>query len=171
MQDFIRDRRYNRFVTSELDKTWMRAALNEAALAADMDEVPIGACIVAESGELLAAASNRTITDCDPTAHAEILVIRMAAELIGNYRLVGTTVYATIEPCVMCAGALINARVERLVYGSADERFGAVDTHFGIGLTDVLNHKIIIDRGVLADECRGLMQQFFKAKRDNSRSA
>lgn len=150
---------------NEADARWMLIALDKANEAKTVDEVPIGACIVNESGELLAAAFNRTITDCDPTAHAEIVAIRMAAELIGNYRLTGTTVYTTIEPCAMCAGALVNARVKRLVYGADDERFGAISTHFGIGLTEVLNHQIEVRSGVLADECRGLMQEFFKAKR------
>jgi tRNA(adenine34) deaminase len=143
----------------------MQVALREAEKAKAVDEVPIGACVVNEAGELLTAAFNRTVTDCDPTAHAEILALRMAAELIGNYRLTGSTVYTTIEPCAMCAGALVNARVKRLVYGADDERFGAVKTHFGIGLTDVLNHRIEVESGILVKECRGLMQEFFKAKR------
>lgn len=147
------------------DEEWMRLCLDEAAKAKASDEVPIGACMIDEKGDLLAAAFNRTITDCDPTAHAEIVVLRMAAELIGNYRLTGTTVYSTIEPCAMCAGALVNARVSRLVYGADDERFGAITTHFGIGINGVLNHKIEVVSGVLADECRGLMQEFFRAKR------
>ena len=152
-------------LVNESDNTWMRVALDEAYKAKAAGEVPIGACIVSETGELLASAYNRTITDCDPTAHAEIVILRIAAELIGNYRLTGTTVYTTIEPCAMCAGALVNARVWRLVYGSNDERFGAVKTHFGIGVTEVLNHRIEVESGVLDHECRGLMQEFFKAKR------
>jgi len=157
----------------ETDKRWMSFAIDEASKARSSDEVPIGACIVDEVGELLAAAFNRTITDRDPTAHAEILVLRMAAELIGNYRLTGTTIYTTIEPCAMCAGAMVNARVKRLVYGAADERFGAVKTHFGIGLTDALNHRIEVQTGVMADECRMLVQEFFRSKRvalDNKRA-
>jgi tRNA(adenine34) deaminase len=89
----------------------------------------------------------------------------MAAELVGNYRLPGVTVYSTIEPCAMCAGALVNARVKRLVYGADDERYGAVKTHFGIGVTGILNHRIEIEDGILRDECRVLMQEFFKARR------
>ena len=150
---------------NETDERWMRVALDAADEAQAADEVPIGACIVNEAGELLAAAFNRTITDCDPTAHAEILVLRLAAELIGNYRLTGMTVYTTIEPCAMCAGALVNARIRRLVYGAEDERFGAIKTHFGIGVTDALNHRIEVESGVLANECRSRMQQFFRAKR------
>jgi tRNA(adenine34) deaminase len=150
---------------SESDEKWMRLALEQAANAARIDEVPVGACVVNEHGELIAAAFNRTISDCDPTAHAEILALRMAAELVGNYRLPGVTVYSTIEPCAMCAGALVNARVKRLVYGADDERYGAVKTHFGIGVTGILNHRIEIEDGILRDECRVLMQEFFKARR------
>jgi tRNA(adenine34) deaminase len=150
---------------AETDKTWMHVALDQAMRARETNEVPIGACIVDGSGDLLGAAYNRTITDCDPTAHAEVLVLRMAAELIGNYRLTGMTVYTTIEPCAMCAGALVNARINRLVYGADDERFGAVKTNFGIGVTNALNHQIEVESGVLADECRILMQEFFRAKR------
>ena len=153
---------------NETDEKWMRLALGQAAKARDAGEVPVGACILNEDGELLASASNRTISDSDPTAHAEIMVLRMAAELIGNYRLNGTTVYTTIEPCAMCAGALVNARVKRLIYGADDERFGALRTHFGIGVNDILNHRIEVESGVLAEECRAIMQQFFKAKRADS---
>jgi tRNA(adenine34) deaminase len=153
----------------ELHEKWMSVALNEAARARDIDEVPIGACVVNESGELIAVAFNRTITNNDPTAHAEILALRSAAHAIGNYRLTGVTVYSTIEPCAMCAGALVNARVGRLVYGADDERFGAVKTHFGIGVTDVLNHRIEVEGGVMADECRQMMRKFFRAKRAETR--
>ena len=159
--------------TDDADNKWMNVALNEAAKAGALDEVPIGACIVDDEGELLAAAFNRTITDSDPTAHAEIIVLRMAGKLVGNYRLTGTTLYSMIEPCAMCAGALVNARVKRLVYGADDERFGAVKTRFGIGITDVLNHRIEVESGVLGDQCRSLMQEFFRSKRlslDNKRA-
>jgi tRNA(adenine34) deaminase len=114
---------------------------------------------------MLAAAFNRTIADGDPTAHAEILAIRQAAQKIGNYRLLGTTLYSTIEPCAMCAGAMVNARIRRLVYGAADERFGAVRTHFGLCDSPLLNHRIEITSDILADESRRLMQDFFRARR------
>ena len=140
-------------------------AIEAAKRAADTGEVPVGACIVDPNGEFLARASNLTITNSDPTAHAEILALREGAKKIGNYRLVGATAYSTIEPCAMCAGALVNARVSRLVFGAYDERFGAVETHFGIGSSDKLNHRIEILSGVLADECRELMQQFFRSRR------
>jgi tRNA(adenine34) deaminase len=147
------------------DEKWMQEALSNAQKAASIDEVPIGACILDENGELLASAFNRTISDNDPTAHAEILTLRGAAAKIDNYRLTGTTLYSTIEPCAMCAGAMVNARIKRLVYGADDERFGAVKTHFGIGVSEILNHRIEVIPGVLAEECRALMQEFFRAKR------
>ena len=143
----------------------MQIALAEAETARELDEVPIGACIISEEGSLLAAASNRTITNNDPTAHAEILALRAAAEKLGNYRLTGTTVYTTIEPCAMCAGALVNARVSRLVFGAHDERFGAVETRFRLCDSSELNHRMEIESGLLAEECRRLMQDFFRERR------
>src|SRR5688572_25617047 len=149
----------------EQDEYWMRKALDAAEAARSMEEVPIGACLVGDGGDLISLSSNRTITDNDPTAHAEILVLREAAARIGNYRLAGTTVYTTIEPCVMCAGALVNARVNRLVFGAHDERFGAVETLFRLCYNESLNHRIEIRSGVLAAECRALMQEFFRNRR------
>jgi tRNA(adenine34) deaminase len=150
---------------TDADLEFMRIALAEAVKARELEEVPIGACIVSENGELLAAASNRTITNNDPTAHAEILALRAAAEKLGNYRLTGTTVYTTIEPCAMCAGALVNARVSRLVFGAHDERFGGVETKFRLCDSPELNHRMEIESGILADECRRLMQDFFRDRR------
>jgi tRNA(adenine34) deaminase len=150
---------------TDSDEIWMRRAIEAAREAAGLEEVPIGACLVSAEGELLAVASNRTITNNDPTAHAEVLAIREAAARVGNYRLTGSTVYTTIEPCVMCAGALVNARVARLVFGAHDERFGAVETRFQLCDNAALNHRIEIRSGVLADECRALMQEFFRARR------
>jgi tRNA(adenine34) deaminase len=152
-------------VNLEFDEKWMNEALAAARSASEAGEVPVGACIVDEAGTVLATTSNRTITDNDPTAHAEVLAIRTAAALVGNYRLTGTTLYTTIEPCVMCAGALVNARVERLVFGARDERFGAVETLFRLCDSDSLNHRLDITSGILADECRALMQEFFQARR------
>src|SRR5580765_3805670 len=150
---------------TETDEIFMRQAIEAAREAALLGEVPVGAVIVAADGELLATASNRTITDIDPTAHAEILALRNAASRIGNYRLTGSTVYSTIEPCAMCAGALVNARVARLVFGAHDERFGAVETHFRVCDSPDLNHRMEISSGVLAGDCRRLMQDFFQARR------
>jgi tRNA(adenine34) deaminase len=149
----------------ETDEHFMQLALAEAGSAHDLGEVPIGAVITDHSGAILAAASNRTITDSDPTAHAEILALRIAAKKIGNYRLTGCTLYTTIEPCVMCAGALVNARISRLVFGAHDERFGAVETKFRLCDSDDLNHRMEIVSGILADECRELMQNFFRVRR------
>jgi tRNA(adenine34) deaminase len=154
----------------ETDEFWMREAIKAAVEAEKLDEVPIGACLVDSEGNLLAVAGNRTITDNDPTAHAEILALREAAAKISNYRLTGATVYSTIEPCAMCAGALVNARVKRLVYGAKDERFGAVETIFRICDSDSLNHKIEIVSGVLAKECRAEVQNFFRRKREFQKS-
>src|SRR5215470_4695108 len=131
----------------------MRQALNAAREAQTRGEVPVGTCIVSE-GKLLAVAGNRTRTDCDPTAHAEIVALRDAARRVGNYRLTDAVVFSTIEPCAMCAGALIQARVKRLVYGARDERAGAVESRFRICDTDFLNHSIEITAGVLENECR-----------------
>jgi tRNA(adenine34) deaminase len=152
---------------TETDEFWMRKAIEAAKGARDLDEVPIGACLINNQGELLATAGNLTISTCDPTAHAEILVLRAAARKIGNYRLTDTVVYTTIEPCAMCAGALVNARVKRLVYGARDERFGAVETVFNICTSSSLNHRLEINSGVLAEECRRLMRDFFKARRNS----
>jgi tRNA(adenine34) deaminase len=153
----------------ESDEFWMRRALQAAQAARDLNEVPVGACLIDESGEILATGGNRTIIDTDPTAHAEILVLREAARKIGNYRLTETCLYTTIEPCAMCAGALVNARIKRLVYGAADERFGAVETVFRICDSSSLNHKIEIVSGVLKEECKQLMQGFFRQKRNQLR--
>ena len=149
----------------DFEKFWMQKAIEAAREAEKMDEVPIGACLINEQGEILAIGGNRTRTDCDPTAHAEIVVLREAAKKKGNYRLTETTLYTTIEPCAMCAGALIQARVKRLVFGAHDERFGAVESVFRLCDTSSLNHQMEITKGVLADECKKLMQDFFKRKR------
>jgi tRNA(adenine34) deaminase len=146
------------------DEHWMRLALDAAREAETRGEVPIGTCIVSD-GQFLAVAGNRTRTDCDPTAHAEIVALRDASKIAGNYRLTNVAVYSTIEPCAMCAGALIQARVRRLIYGASDERAGAVESHFGICSTDFLNHRIELVTGVLEDECRAVMKQFFKNRR------
>lgn len=147
------------------DERWMHMAVEAGREAAAAGEVPVGACLVAADGTLLATASNLTIIASDPTAHAEIVALRLAAKAVGNYRLVGTRMYTTVEPCVMCAGALVNARVARLVYGTADERFGAVESRFRLCDSEVLNHRLEISSGVLAEECRALMQEFFRERR------
>ncbi len=148
------------------DVRWMRAAVGAAREAAEaFDEVPVGAVVVDAGGELLAVAGNRTRTDCDPTAHAEVVALRAAARRAGNFRLTGSTVYSTIEPCAMCAGALVQARVRRLVYGARDERAGAVESVFRVCDNSSLNHQIELTPGVLEAECRELMRHFFRARR------
>jgi tRNA(adenine34) deaminase len=149
---------------TEVDERWMRQALAAAWEAENRVEVPVGVCVVHDD-QLVAVAGNRTRTDCDPTAHAEIVALREAARKLGNYRLAGVDVYSTIEPCAMCAGALIQARIGRLIYGAADERAGAVHSRFRICDTDFLNHRIEVREGVLEEECRALMQDFFRRRR------
>lgn len=143
----------------------MWRAIGMAREAEKIGEVPVGAVIVDADDKILAAAGNRTIKDLDPTGHAEILALRIAATRLGNYRLAGTTVYTTIEPCAMCAGALVNARVARLVFGAPDERFGAVRSIFQICDNEKLNHRLEVTGGVLEEKCRRLMQDFFKTRR------
>lgn len=146
------------------DTAFMQAALDEARLASDRGEVPVGAVIV-HDGRIIARAGNRTITDCDPTAHAEIVALRAAASEIKNYRLLDATLYVTIEPCSMCAGAMIQARMARLVYGADDAKGGAVRSCFSILDHPQLNHRVEVASGVLADECANLLKEFFAAKR------
>jgi tRNA(adenine34) deaminase len=148
----------------EADIQFMQEALAEARAAAEAGEVPVGAVLV-HDGQILARSGNRTIRDCDPTAHAEIIVLREAARLLGNYRLTGTTLYVTIEPCSMCAGAIIQARVPRLVYGADDPKGGAVHSRFEILSHPRLNHQVDVTTGVLAAECASILQSFFAERR------
>ena len=147
------------------DEEFMREALAEATAASNSGEVPVGAIVVV-NGEIKGRGRNRVIHASDPTAHAEIVAVREAAQTIGNYRLTGATLYSTVEPCAMCAGALIHARIGRLVYGAKDERAGAVDTHFGICTADFLNHRVSVEGGILEDECRRVLQSFFRKRRN-----
>jgi tRNA(adenine34) deaminase len=149
----------------EADIQFMQEALAEARSAAAAGEVPIGAVLV-HDGKILARSGNRTIRDCDPTAHAEVVALREAARLIGNYRLTGTALYVTIEPCSMCAGAIIQARVPRLVYGADDPKGGAVRSCFEILSHPRLNHQVEVASGVLAADCAAIIQSFFAARRD-----
>jgi tRNA(adenine34) deaminase len=143
----------------------MERALALARAAAERGEVPIGAVIMGPAGELLAEAGNRTEETNDPTAHAEMLALREAAQAVGNYRLAEATLYVTLEPCVMCAGAMVAARVKRLVFGTRDLRFGGVRSKFRIADSELLNHRVEIVEGVLAAECVELLQNFFAARR------
>ena len=146
------------------DVEFMQHALEEARAAAAAGEVPVGALLV-HDGTILARSGNRTIRDCDPTAHAEIVVMRKAARALTNYRLADTTLYVTIEPCSMCAGAMIQARIPRLVYGADDPKGGAVRSNFEILSHERLNHQVEITSGVLADDCAAAIQSFFADRR------
>jgi tRNA(adenine34) deaminase len=148
----------------DINFEFMQEALDEARAAAASGEVPIGAVLVHE-GKILARAGNRTIRDCDPTAHAEIVVLREAARVLGNHRLGDTTLYVTIEPCSMCAGAMIQARVPRLVYGADEPRGGAVQSCFEVLSHPDLNHRVEVISGVLAEDCSAVIRSFFADRR------
>jgi tRNA(adenine34) deaminase len=149
---------------AKIDAQFMQAAIAEAQAAGARGEVPVGAVLVAE-GRIVAGAGNRTIADCDPSAHAEIVALRQAAKILANYRLVGTTLYVTIEPCAMCAGAMLQARIARLVYGAEDAKGGAVRSCFSMLDHPQLNHRVEVVGGVLAEESVALLQSFFAARR------
>jgi tRNA(adenine34) deaminase len=146
------------------DLHFMRRAIELARLAQAAGEVPVGAVIVRD-GEILAEGFNRPISTHDPTAHAEMVALRAAAARIDNYRLLGTTLYVTLEPCAMCAGAMVHARVERLVYAATDPRAGAAGSVFNVAQNPALNHRLQVVPGVLADECGALLRDFFVARR------
>ena len=147
------------------DEIFMQAALEEARLAAAAGEVPIGAVVVL-NGEIIARGQNRVLRDVDPTAHAEIVAMRRAAYAVGNYRLLNCEVYVTLEPCAMCAGAMIHARLARLVYAAADPKAGAVVSVLEVLNHPKLNHKMPVTSGVLAEECSTILKEFFHARRD-----
>jgi len=148
----------------ETDERWMRLALEEACLARDAGEVPVGAVIV-RGEELLGQAHNSPVSLNDPSAHAEVLAIRRAAALLGNYRLTGATLYVTIEPCLMCAGAILQARIERVVFGAADPKGGAVVSLYRLFDDRRLNHSVEVTQGVLQEACAEILSGFFRAKR------
>jgi len=149
----------------ENHQKFIHIALLEAEKAGQRGEVPIGAVIVADNGEILAADHNRTIERSDPTAHAEILAMRAAAKQLYNYRLLNTTLYVTIEPCIMCMGAIINARVARVVFGAGDPKWGGAGSLYDFSSDIRLNHRVEVIRGVDEGDCRRLMQDFFRDKR------
>lgn len=149
---------------NSIDLEFMKSALDEARAAASRGDVPIGAVVVLNE-KIVSRAGNRTILDCDPTAHAEVVALREAARKIGNHRLLGTTLYVTIEPCAMCAGAMIQARVSRLVYGADDPKAGAVRSCFSILEHEKLNHRVDVTSGVLAEESVELLRAFFEVRR------
>ncbi len=150
--------------SSRQDERFMREALREAGKARQQQEVPIGAVLV-KDGEILARGYNSSITLHDPSAHAEIMVLRQAGQQVGNYRLTDTELYVTLEPCIMCMGALIQARIARLVFGAYDPRTGAAGSVFDFAGSDTLNHRFDVRGGVLEKECGFLLQDFFEQKR------
>ena len=143
----------------------MALALLEAEKAGQMGEVPIGAILVSENGTILSATHNRTIDLADPTAHAEILALREAGSKINNYRLLNTILYVTVEPCIMCMGAIVHARISEVVFGTIDPKWGAAGSLYNFSEDDRLNHRVAITKGVCEQECRRLIQHFFIAKR------
>ena len=146
-------------------EAWMKIALNEAKVAREKQEIPIGAVLVAENEESLSTAYNQTIACTDPTAHAEILALRQAADKVGNYRLLNTTLYVTVEPCSMCMGAVIHARVARIVYGTRDQKWGAAGSLYNFAADERFNHQPEIIEGICESECKQLLQQFFRDRR------
>jgi tRNA(adenine34) deaminase len=146
------------------DLQTMQLALTEARLAGEAGEVPIGAVVVRE-GEIVARGQNRVLRDLDPTAHAEIVALRGAAAALGNYRLPGCTLYVTLEPCAMCAGAMIHARLARLVFAAADPKAGAAGSVLAVVNHPQLNHQMLVEQGILADESAELLRSFFRERR------
>lgn len=146
------------------DENWMREALALARLAESAGEVPVGAVLVKDDA-VVATGWNQPIGAHDPTAHAEVMALRAAAQALGNYRLIDTTLYVTLEPCVMCAGALVHARVKRLVYSATDPKAGAAGSVFDIVRASALNHRLEVTGGVLAEECSALLKGFFSQRR------
>jgi tRNA(adenine34) deaminase len=146
-------------------EAFMALALEAAKKAGQIGEVPIGAVLAAKNGEILAVAHNQTAKLCDPTAHAEILALREAAVKLNNYRLLNTTLYVTVEPCMMCMGAIVHARIAQVVWGAGDPKWGAAGSLYNFAEDDRLNHRVEIIKGVCEDVCRTLMQDFFRARR------
>jgi len=147
------------------DEHYMQLALEQAELAAERGEVPVGAVLVDAHGAVLASDGNRPIEYNDPTAHAEMVVLRQAGRSLANYRLPGTTIYVTIEPCIMCAGALVHARVNRVVYGADDPKAGGMMSIYQVGRDGLLNHNLEVTGGVLGEECAAVLRGFFQRKR------
>ncbi|MGI9247921.1 MAG: tRNA adenosine(34) deaminase TadA [Woeseiaceae bacterium] len=149
---------------SDHEVAGMRAALAQAKIAADAGEVPVGAAIVVD-GNIIAARHNRSVSDCDPSGHAEIVALRAAAEAQKNYRLPNATLYVTLEPCVMCVGAIVQARVGRVVFGAYDDKAGALGSATDLSESKALNHRFEINGGLLADESGALLKEFFQSRR------
>lgn len=146
------------------DDFYMREALSEASAARAEGEVPIGAVVVFD-GQIVGRGHNRVVGSSDPSAHAEVMALRSAGLALGNYRLPGAALYSTVEPCAMCAGAVVHARVSRLIYGAPDPKAGAIESHLQILKADFLNHRVVAEGGVLEHLCREMLQSFFREKR------
>lgn len=144
---------------------YMQEALKQAQLAYDLQEIPVGAVVVAPDGEIIGRGYNRTITDSDPTAHAEVMALRMAAKQLGNYRLPQCRLYVTLEPCSMCWGAIVHARIRQVVFGASDPKTGACGSVISLHANTQLNHQTAVSSGVLHEECAGLLRRFFKDRR------
>ncbi len=149
---------------ADTDTDFMRAAIAEAEKARDSGEIPVGA-VLTLSGDIIGQGFNRTVQDCDPSAHAEVVAIRQAAKRSENYRLNGATIYVTLEPCAMCVGAMIQARVQRLVFGAYDPKAGAVGSVLDLSESKELNHRVEVNGGLLEEECASILKAFFKTKR------
>ena len=148
------------------DEKWMQIALNEANLAMNENEIPVGAVLV-KNGKLIAQSHNQSIRTNDPTAHAEIQLLRKAGEQQKNYRLIGSTIYVTLEPCAMCFGAMVHARIDRIVYGASDPKTGVCGSCINLNKENFFNHKISITSGVLENKSSELLKLFFKLRRDS----
>lgn len=148
---------------------FMKLAIDEAEKAEAISEVPVGALVVDARGNVLSRAHNRVISDCDPSSHAEAIAIRRAALEMQNYRLLNTTVYVTIEPCIMCMGMMIHARIKRLVFGAADPKWGAAGSLYNFGDDHRLNHSVEIISGICADQCQAVITGFFRSRREQAK--
>jgi tRNA(adenine34) deaminase len=147
------------------DEAWIRAALEQAEGSEAAGEVPVGAVLLGRDGKVVARGQNRVIRDHDPTAHAEIIALRTAGEVLGNYRLSGCTLYVTLEPCAMCAGAMVHARIGRLVFGAFDPKAGAVSSALNVLNHPRLNHQIELTAGLMGEECGAILSRFFQSRR------
>jgi len=157
--------RHTRVVSPESDAAWMEFALEQARLAEAAGEVPVGAVVI-KDGQIVGRGQNRNLRDHDAAAHAEIVALREAGQTLGNHRLSGCVIFATIEPCAMCAGAMVHARIGRLVYGAADPKAGAAGSVLEVVNHPQLNHRMEVTAGVLGDQCAEILQQFFQKKRN-----
>jgi tRNA(adenine34) deaminase len=149
---------------AELDHQFMQQALDQAKLAAMAGEVPVGAVLV-KDGKIISRGFNQPISNSDPSAHAEMIALRSAAQLESNYRLPGTTLYVTLEPCIMCAGAMLHARVERVVFGATDPKTGAAGSVLNVFSEKQINHQTQVEGGIMDDECGQVLRDFFKGRR------